>query len=156
MIDPAEQNIIRHIKQYGWSVMKVSPGVDTDDPEEWFAYTIGLPNSFGWPELICFGLPTDVMGAMLNNAVAELRDRRLTPKPGLQLKEVAEGLPMRLEANPHIPRNYFGYANWFAGYSGKPQPDWLQLLWPDKQGRFPGEPGCVPEVVRIQAPVAAI
>jgi hypothetical protein len=153
MRDPAEQNIIDHVREYGWSVMKVAPAVDSDDPDEWFAYTIGLPNTFGWPELICFGLGTEVMGQLLNNAVDDLRNHQLVPQPGLQLNEVAEGFPVRLALNRNIPRTYFGYANWFARHSGKPMPDWLQLVWPDKHGKFPDDPDCLPEVVQMQTPL---
>ncbi|MCW3798597.1 DUF4262 domain-containing protein [Sphingomonas sp. BN140010] len=155
MNDPAEQNIIAHVRDHGWSIMKVAPATDSDDAEEWFAYTIGLPNTFGWPELICLGMDSDVVGPVLNNAVAELRDSKLTPTSGLQLHDVLNGSPVKLQANPQIPSNYLGYAKWFAGHSGRDMPTWLQLLWPDKQGRFPGEAGCVTEVVQLQTPIGA-
>jgi len=152
MLDSSEQQIVNDVERFGWHITMVAPRIDSNDPDQWFAYTIGLPKTFGWPELICFGLSTSLMGNLLNSAVAELRHRHLTPRPGLVLHDVAEGFPVRLEANPLIPKNYFGFANWFASYSGMPMPEWLQLFWPDKQGRFPSEPDCVPEVVQLQTP----
>ena len=153
MLDNAEQKIVNHVSSIGWSVMTVAPLADSDDPEEWFAYTIGLPKTFGWPEIICFGLATDAMVTILNNAVEELRDSGVMPAPGVQLTEVLNNHPARLRRNDAIPFNYLGFANWFAGYAGMLEPPGrLQLMWPDKNGYFPDDPRCEPEVRGLQTP----
>jgi hypothetical protein len=60
-------------------VMKVSPNRGDPDPR-WFAYTIGLPVTHGWPELICFGLRVDAIAMLLNNAVHELKRKKFLPR----------------------------------------------------------------------------
>jgi len=153
-LDVHEQKVIDIVDRVGWMVMQVSPNQGDEDPR-WFAYTIGLPVTFGWPELICFGLDVDVMTAVLNNAVQELKTKE--PVAGLLLTEVAEGYLARLEV---FPKKYFrehlGWAMWFADYRGlKPQQfSCLQCMWPDKLGRFPSDAGCDPEVLKNQAPVS--
>jgi hypothetical protein len=154
MLDKVEQRIVDHVRDVGWSVMKVAPRVGSDDPQEWFAYTIGLPKTFGWPEIICFGLDVGVMHQLLNNAVGECRDKGLTPAPGLSLVEVMNDFPVRLIDGAFIADDYFGFARWFASYANtKNPPDRLQLIWPDKNGIFPDEVGCVEEIRQSQIPI---
>jgi hypothetical protein len=154
-LDANEQRVVDVVDRVGWMVMKVSPNKGDQDPR-WFAYTIGLSVTFGWPELICFGMDVDVMTELLNNAVRELKTKE--PATGLQLTEVAEGYPLKLEV---LPKKFFpehlGWAMWFADYRGiKPhQFGCLQLLWPDKGGHFPSDASCDPEVRRTQTPVVS-
>jgi hypothetical protein len=155
-LDPAEQKAIDTIAQYGWMVMEVSPSKGDND-QRWFAYTVGLAATLGWPELICFGLSQDVMTQLLNNAVAEIKKRRTVPTPGMELTEVIEALPMRLAKFPRTSfREHLGWALWHAHFSGvqAKQFDCLQLQWPDKRGRFPDDPGCTPEIRDLQSVIS--
>jgi hypothetical protein len=153
---PLEQRVIDTVNRVGWMVMKVSPNKGDRDPQ-WFAYTIGLPVTFGWPELICFGLALDVMMELLNNAVVELKRRPVLPSSGLVLTEVLENCPARLgDFSPSCFGEHLGWALWFAHLRGlKPEQfGCLQLLWPDKGGHFPFEANCDPEVCKLQTPIA--
>jgi hypothetical protein len=153
MLNPLEQKIVDDIERLGWSIMTVAPSADGDDPEEWFAYTIGLQKSYDWPEIICFGLATEAMVTILNNAVDELRERAIAPDPGVELIKVVNSYPARLIENESIPFNYLGFANWFAAYAGMSEPPArLQLIWPDKNGYFPDDPCCSSEVRAVQSP----
>ncbi len=137
--------------------MKVSPTAD-DPVLQWFAYTIGLAVTQKWPELICFGLDVDVMGKMLNNAVQELREKAIAPQPNCQLTGVLEGSAVCLRPfHKAYFREHLGWATWFAAHNGlKPQNfDCLQVMWPDKNGRFPFEDACEPEVSDLQKPAVA-
>jgi Domain of unknown function (DUF4262) len=153
-LDKLEKNMVEKIKEHGWFAMSVAPAVDSDDPEEWFTYTIGLPHTFGWPELICFGLNKETAYALLSDAIDECKSKGQIPVEGMILTDVIEGWPAKLIGGGRIPDNYFGSARWFARYIGtEDPPERLQLLWPDKQGVFPDEPGCVEGVVLDQTPV---
>jgi hypothetical protein len=60
--------------------------------------------------------------------------------PGDSLDEVIEGYPVRrreVESRESF-KAHVGYALWF--YAGKPF-RLFQVIWPDKEGGFPGEPG---------------
>jgi hypothetical protein len=54
---------------------------------------------------------------------------------------------LRPVRDPASYREHVGYARWF--YRGDEFP-LLQLVWPDKAGRFPGEPGANPALARQQ------
>lgn len=141
---PDEQKLVDDVAKFGWHVMKVS-SVSGEAEELPFAYTVGLQATFGWPELLCYGLATDAMAQLLNNAVDELREGAGSPEGGLILNEVAEGFRCRL--SPVAKRHHvehLGYAIWFARYRGEDPNDvaCLQLLWPDREGRFPDDPAC--------------
>lgn len=153
MLDAGEQRVVDVVAKHGWMVQKVF--ANEDGPQEWFAYTIGLPLTIGWPELICFGLDLDQMHRMLNNAVEECRDRALFPNDGLQLAEVLEGFNTRLLNAGPWHWKYTGWAQWFAAHSEVPKEkfDCLQLVWPDKRGRFPSDPDCNEEIRRLQIPL---
>ena len=75
-VDAHEQKIIDVVDRVGWMVMKVSPSQEDVDPH-WFAYTVGLSVTQGWPELICFGPRLDVNAQFVNNAVLEMKRKLL-------------------------------------------------------------------------------
>jgi hypothetical protein len=153
-LDPAERRAVEIVDRVGWMVQHVYPVEGNSDPE-WFSYTVGLGITHGWPELICFGLDPEVMGKMLNNAVSELKEKKIVPCYGLELDDVLELSSVKLGTFPrHFFISYLGWAIWFSDYRGmKPQQfACLQLTWPDKQGFFPTDPNCDPVVTRVQTP----
>ena len=153
-MDKLGQEIVDRIEEYGWYAMSVAPAADSDDPEEWFTYTIGLPRTLGWPEFVCFGLDSKIAYGLLDDAIAECRAKGHLPSDGLELTDVHNGFPARLIDGSGIPDSYFGFATWYAREMGtQAPPQRLQLMWPDKHGRFPDDPDCSPEVVRMQTPV---
>ena len=155
-VDVHEQNVIDVVARVGWMVMKVSPNHGDADPR-WFAYTIGLSVTHSWPEIICFGWDLDVMGQLVNNAVLELTRRSKSPSPGLELSEVMEGFAVKLQAFPtKFFREHLGWAIWFAQHRGLNQKsfDCMQLIFPDKDGRFASDPSCDAEIRRIQMPIS--
>lgn len=142
------------VDNVGWAVLSVAPRADSDDPEECFSYSIGLTKTFGWPELICFGLSTETRRNMINDAVEECRQKELTPEAGFRLSKVLDGYDTLLTDGSSIPESYFGSAEWFAKQSGINVPiSRLQLLWPDTNGYFPGDSQCSEDVVREQTPL---
>ena len=153
-VDKIEQNIVDNVAKHGWFALSVAPLVDGDDPDEWFTYTIGLPHTFGWPEIICFGLNSDTAYGLLSDAIEECKGKGLVPEAGMMLTDVIKGWPAKLVDGAYIADRYFGSATWYARYSGtKAPPKRLQLLWPDNAGAFPDEDGCVDDVRLGQTPV---
>lgn len=148
-----ETNLIEKIEEYGWFALSVAPSADSDDPQEWWTYTIGLPHSRGWPEFVCFGLDSNIAHSLLKNAIDECLNKEQVPSAGMILTEVFESVSAKLVDGSYIPDEYFGTARWFARHVGtKDPPERLQLLWPDKYGVFPDEIGCVAAVVADQTP----
>lgn len=107
------------------------------------AYTIGLADA-GLPELLVFGLPPQVALVILNDAAQRLRKGRL-PTDTL-LTELAT-LPTVFKAvAPAIAEDFIIQAN---NRASRALPA-LQLIWPDRAGRFPWEPGADPHFAEVQ------
>lgn len=126
----AENAIKRTVKEHGWFVALFE--ADTATPS--FAYTIGLWKTFEHPEIIVFGLPTDTMHWMLNDA-AELVKAGQAIQLSVDNTDILNNVPVQFRAvDASNIRDYFGYARWFYDYSEFPA---IQLIWPDKQAVFP-------------------
>jgi len=152
MVNSAEKRILDDVERFGWHVTCVSPCVDSDDPEEWFAYTVGLSKTFDWPELICFGLDQQIMANLLNDAVEECRARGVRPSADLLLNDVINAYPAKLAIPKPMSDEYVNSARWFAHHEGVTL-DVLQLFWPDKNGHFPDDDRCSPGVIKMQTPL---
>jgi hypothetical protein len=118
------------IATYGWHVIKVFE----DDEGPGFAFTIGLYERFDHPELIVFGLPLETMHLMLNGAGEAVRaGRRYTA--GQSYDGILEGYNCTFRPVPHSHYEaYLGSARWY--YDGDAFPV-LQLIWPDREHRYP-------------------
>jgi len=134
----AEKKIISDVEKYGFHVAFIP----NDGYSPAFAYTIGLFKSYGYPELICFGLNQDLMQSMFWTA-KELFDKQ--PK-----QELNTGYPDFLEnynvqflpVDKRRYSDYFGYGHWFYKSWDFPA---LQIVWPDKQAFFPRDEGFNPD-----------
>jgi hypothetical protein len=154
MLSKFEQKIVDCVERHGWFGLSVSPRADSDDPDERFTYTIGLPKSHGWPEIICFGLAGDAAHDLLSDAIAECEAKAASPGPGMELTKVINGYSALLADASTVADHYFGSAIWYARQVGtQAPPARLQLLWPDKAGKFPNDPACSEDVRRMQTPV---
>ena len=104
------------------------------DEQPSFAYSIGRTVK-DRPELFVIGqLDPNTLGYIVNR-VAELDDE--TPlSAGMDLDQVLEGFKVRLvEVRDLEAAQMFGVTTHFSDATA------LQVLWPDMEGNFPGEPG---------------
>lgn len=144
--DDGEGFIRRCVEEFGWAIQLVAEG--ESPAEHAFAYTIGLEHSFGHPELIILGLPQPVMKDVLNEVGGRIKaGARFSP--GDRLDDVLERYPVLLREvrSPDSFKEHVGYALWF--YAGRPF-RLLQVVWPDKEGRFPGQPGAADSLRDLQ------
>jgi hypothetical protein len=125
-----EQNIIDTIAKYGWQVTMI----ESDGYSPSYAYTIGLTNSFGHPELIIMGLGIQLMTELLNIAGDLIKNRK-----EIQLNkdyvDFLEGYNCQfIKMHLDYYSDYLGYGIWYN--KGK---NFLtyQLVWPNKKGNFP-------------------
>jgi hypothetical protein len=147
MLDKSEQRIVDDIARVGWHVLGVLAG-ENQPP---FAYSIGMMPTLGHPEIVLFGLDHKLAATIINIMGKEIRGGRFFREPGLY-----EGLIERFACkirpvSKSSHKSYLGYALWHEhhiGQAGKLEA--VQLLWPDKTGLFPDEPGCDPGIVRHQ------
>lgn len=129
----AKKEILEHIEQYGCHLALLSP----TDYLPGFAYSIGLYKKFGHPELICFGLHQDVLGAVLNHG-RDLVKSGEKLKTGVPYDGFLQGYAVQfIEVNKEFYPNYVGYGCWFYEYDI--EFPLYQLVWPDKQHKWPWE-----------------
>lgn len=101
-------------------------------------YSVGLQETYHHPEIICFGLKTDLMHALVNDVAAIIKEGNRM-QPGNTYDNVFQGLDaMFLRVDPANIDDYFGVAIRHYKRSDFPA---LQLVWPDNDNRFPWEAG---------------
>jgi hypothetical protein len=136
---PFREKIDWMIESQGWAVVPVPPRLDLDPPFPGYTYTVGLEPSFGFPEVIVFGLkPADARG-LLGMVVALLRDGVEIPVGPLFAGLLDNDLRSAL-----LPVDLGDWGPLFA--AGQ---DWygatpfrvVQLAYPDPNGWLPWEPG---------------
>ncbi|MCF2529117.1 DUF4262 domain-containing protein [Yinghuangia soli] len=141
--DSFELRIAELVESPGWMVA----AVPADDQGDAFAYTIGLRHSFGTPEVAMFGLDPYLMQELLN-VLGEKAAAGLPLADGSRHGDVIDGHDVLLrQARGGWYPAFFGRA---LSFYRAPFPV-LQVLWPDRKGRFPGEPD-VDDSVRARQP----
>lgn len=130
----AEEKCIADVERYGLHILNVMP----DDAGPGFAYTVGLYRSFGHPEVIIVGLRREVMHDVLNELAACVRAGRRY-EPAVESDEFLEGYTCTFRAvQSRLYDAYLGWANWF--YERTPYPA-VQLVYPDRENRWPWDAG---------------
>ncbi|MGN7823105.1 DUF4262 domain-containing protein [Chitinophaga sp. 22536] len=137
------ESIQEKIDLYGCFIVQVP----ADDYLPGFAYTIGLHQRFNHPEIICFGLSLTLMKDLLNDACGEIKTGSAFT-PNTFYNGLLEDYPVHfLPVDPAYYPHYLGTAGYFYQHQEFPA---IQLVWPDKQSRFPWEPDFNPDWRRKQ------
>jgi len=142
-LDLHEQNFVSKVREHGWFCTNVF--AEEDSPG--FSYSTGFWLDLGYPEIVVFSLDSKVAHSVLWDVYRDVKggkafpiDRRI---PDLFGNTDAFLFPV---AETHFP-HYLGWSRWFYGTSGF---RCLQLVWPDKSGLFPWEPGADPAFAKSQ------
>ncbi|MDO9405169.1 MAG: DUF4262 domain-containing protein [Polaromonas sp.] len=131
--DAPEQKVIDDVAFYGWHCVNVlAEGKDSP-----FSYTVGLFHTYQHPELIIFGLPSEVAHQVLNIAAVAIRDNKPI-NMNQPTDELLEGYSCCFV---EVPNNQYaehvGFARWF--YLDDKFPVY-QVVFPSRDGRFPWDP----------------
>ena len=121
-----------NIAKYGLQVIMVSGS----DYSPSFAYSIGLFETYNQPEIICFGLP-DKLGHQIINDVAELIKNGESIKTYTNYDNIFRN--NRAEFLPVDDRNITDYFGAALNYYGKIKFPAVQLVWTDRNDKFPWE-----------------
>ncbi|MDS4015890.1 MAG: DUF4262 domain-containing protein [Candidatus Accumulibacter sp.] len=137
------RQVLADVAEYGWHVVHILP----DERGPGWSFSIGLFHTFGHPEFVVFGLPSERAQPIINGLGARIRSGSLFTHDS-EDTDVLTGYPVRFVAVPEsCSGNYFGYAIWF--YRHQPFPV-LQVVWPDRSGRFPWQSGYDPSLQGAQ------
>ena len=141
--DDTDRKLLEDVDQHGWHIIRV-PG--SDEVPSW-AFSIGVFHTFGHPEIVVFGLPLENLHQIINSIGRAIRQGGSFP-PDSQSDDVLEGRSCLFRAvHEAWYKPFLGYAIWF--YQGTSFPA-VQCLWPDRYGRFPGEPQYDPDLANLQ------
>ena len=137
-----EQDILDTIEAHGWFCMGV---FDPHGGAPEFAYSIGFTETLKQPEFIIFGLPGETANAILWAVFHSLKSGRV-PVDGERWPDLVEGYDcvIRRVHPTQVTREYLNSAIWYWGdpaVRGEPLTAY-QIVWPDRDGRFPWDAGC--------------
>jgi hypothetical protein len=143
--DDHDRKLLSDVASYGWHVPHIF--ADKDGPE--YSFSVGLYLKFGHPELLVMGLPQPIAHQLINLAAGHIASGRVF-RPRERTEDLTQGF-----ACSFVPilvdyyQNYLGYDICFYRSLKRPFPA-LQLVWPDKQGRFPWESNYDESFFRLQ------
>ncbi|MDP9795968.1 hypothetical protein J2S43_004480 [Catenuloplanes nepalensis] len=129
------------IRRYGWNVTGVTGGPAPD-----WAYSTGLWHTHRAPEICVFGVPGRTGQRIINQVGNMLRDG-VTLTDGERHDDVLTGYDVVVRA-VRAPwyRRFFGAG---LDFCQRPAP-MMQIVWPDRAGRFPWEPETDPPYRDVQ------
>ena len=135
-LTPGDEQLLADVAEHGWHHVHVHPR----EGNPMWSFSVGLFRTWGQPDVLLSGLEMDTCHDLMNTAADAARAGRGCA-PGDRSDDFVEGYEVAfLAVRPDWYASFLGYAQWFHGSSaGFPV---LQLVWPDRDGRFPWEPGC--------------
>ena len=130
----ADEALNALVAEHGWAVVTVPE----DDEGPGFAYSIGLAERYGHPEVAVSGLPPDLLLRLVNDAAALVAGGAVL-EDGARTDALLIGYACAVRA---VAADSYGE---FLGaavrfYRGQPF-DAVQVFWPDRDGRYPWETG---------------
>jgi hypothetical protein len=144
-LGPVQGKIRDDVARQRWSWIWV---FDPDRSASPFAYTIGLASSFDHPEVLVAGLPRETSGGILGAVQAMIASGH-TYADGDVSDDILDGFAVRFRS---IPQDLLiGNLVQAAIFHGDRTFDALQLIWPDPDGKFPGEENATPWLADRQA-----
>ncbi|MEO6596618.1 MAG: DUF4262 domain-containing protein [Planctomycetota bacterium] len=126
----SDKLLLDNVEEYGVHVVHVPAEAGSAG----FSFTVGLWHSFEQPEVILFGLPGEVAHDLLN-ALADEADEGKRFLANSRHEGLLQNYQVRfLEVPKAAYAEYMGAASWaYEGHDFSA----VQLVWPDKQGRWP-------------------
>jgi hypothetical protein len=127
------------VETRGWAIEAVPAQPTATPPAAGYAYTIGFEGAFGFPEVVVFGL-TPVAANGLAGLVAEF----LAGGTELPVDALFTGLLDNDLRCALVPVDVAEHAELFeaaAAWHGGLDFRVVQLVWPDRDGWMPWEPG---------------
>ena len=144
---PHVEKIEWMIETKGWAIEPVEARTDVEPPRPGYAYTIGFPERFAFPELVVFGL-TPVAASGLIDFVAQQLDGGVEIPRDVALQGLLDNDLRCVFATVDDPESTDLFATGRAWHRGSFE--LLQLLWPDRMGWLPHESGFDHRLVRAQ------
>ncbi|MDP5198920.1 DUF4262 domain-containing protein [Flavobacterium sp. DG2-3] len=128
-----KKDIVLNIEKYGLQVIII----EATDYLPSFAYSIGLWQKYNHPEIICFGLSASLLHTIINDVAEIIKtgESFITEKQYFD-RIFNNSKAEFLKVHPENIDDYFGTAINFYSKNNFPA---LQLVWTDRNDKFPWE-----------------
>ena len=131
-LDESEREVLGHVERHGWNVTNIH---ERDGAPGW-AFTIGLFETFGHPEVAIFGMDLQTRHSILNWIGKNVREGN-SFTAGQEHDWVFEGYNCwSRDVQRSWYKDLFGWAVWFYGGTEFPM---VQCFWPARDGTYPWE-----------------
>ena len=131
--DDRDRQVVDDIERYGWHVINISE----DNGRPGWSFSIGLHHTLSHPEVIVFGLGTD-LGHRVINGIGEAIQAGNRFEAEQEYADILANVRCTFK---QVHKKWYkwllGYATWY--YEGDDFPV-LQCIWPDKQQHYPWQP----------------
>lgn len=151
---PHAEKIEWMIETNGWALELVAARTDTDPPQAGYAYTIGFPERFGFPEVVVFGLTPSAANGLFEMIADMLRGGTEIPL-ATELMGFFDG-DLRCVFAPIPAATAADLLATARAWRKGAACDAVQLLWPDRNGFLPTEPGFDRRVVLAQPVIGVL
>lgn len=143
-----QDKLKRDIVEFGWHVLNVMP--DPSNPP--FSYSVGLFGSYGHPELVIVGLDSTTAHTLINNVGEEVREGGALAE-GSRYDHILEGYDVAVVRvdQKHYPAHFGQAIDFYASEDFSV----FQLVWPDRDGRFPWDAGFDSALAAVQPVLSA-
>jgi Domain of unknown function (DUF4262) len=131
--EEADEKLIYNVRERGCHFL----GVDDQPP---FSFSIGLALNYGQAEIVIFGLAPSKAAQIINIVRDEAASGKKYVDGDISSDILVNCKVCFVEVPLELYGKYLGTAIWFYRKSPRPFPC-LQLVWPDRDGRFPWETG---------------
>jgi hypothetical protein len=138
------------VETQGWCAEPVAPVEDPPTPG--YTYSIGFEDSFGYPDLVIFGLAPVASRGLLEMVATHLEAGGEIPV-GVFVGLLDNDLPAAV-----LPIQMPDHADLFAGAQAFYDRDDFrirQFIWPDKQGKLPWDQGYDERLLLAQPVIAS-
>ena len=137
-----DKELVADVDQHHWVVLKITP-----DRAPEYAYSVGLAKSFGHPELVVVGLDDETMQELINDIGDAIESGR-SFKDGDVSPDFLEGYDVTFRGVPsHLHAAQFA---WAERYYAEGDFTVLQVVYPDRNRRWPWDAGVDPGLKREQ------
>lgn len=133
-LDSRDKKFLEIIEKYDCHVMNVFPTEEDHGPE--FTYSTGIYEKLQQPELLIFGLKSNLSHSMVNIYRDQVQNG-VTFEHGQYYEGFIEGFSiLMINANEAAHKDYATWSQWYYQSQNYPM---YQVIWPSTQGIWPWE-----------------
>ena len=152
---PHAEKIEWMIEEHGWAIEPVAAQPDLDPPSPATSTRSGFRNAFDFPEVVLFGLHTRRRSRSVRSARRPVARRHRDPARSRVDRVCSTTICVACSPRSTSPSGAPLFATAVAWYRGAPF-EVVQLLWPDRNGFLPTEPGFDRRLVLAQPVIGTL